>query len=71
MTAPFHRRRTERKDAPSKPMPVFCIVGETVCRVRIWTDAEWERLDVADRPAVVEQVPGLGWVGAVRSSLTT
>ncbi|MHC5539164.1 hypothetical protein ACYOEI_13180 [Singulisphaera rosea] len=67
MTAPFHRVRTDRQDSPSKPAPMFCIVGETVCRVRIWTDAEWELLDIADRPTVVEQVPGLGWVGAVLS----
>ena len=41
------------------------MVGETLWRVCIWTEPEWERLDPADRPAPAEHVPGLGWVAPV------
>jgi hypothetical protein len=50
---------------PHDPAPVHCIVGDTVCQVRVWSEKEWERLDPADRPDPAEHVPGLGWVGAV------
>jgi hypothetical protein len=45
--------------------PIQCIVGDTVCNVRVWSEEEWERLAPADRPTPAEHVPGLGWVGAV------
>lgn len=41
-----------------------CVVGETLCRLLLWSEAEWARLSVEGRPALVEHVPGLGWVGA-------
>ncbi len=57
-----------RENEPAQPSscePVYCIVGETLCQVLVWTEEEWELLDPVERPGVVEHVPGLGWVGAV------
>jgi hypothetical protein len=45
--------------------PVFCVIGDTLCRVRVWTEAEWERIDPSVRPSPHIHVPGLGWIGAV------
>ena len=39
--------------------------GPMLCRLRVWTDAEWRRLPAAERPAQHIHAPGLGWVGAV------
>ena len=50
-----------------RPEPVYCIIGETLREVRIWTVEEWERLDPAKRPSPAEYVPGLGWVAPVAS----
>ena len=39
---------------PSRPVPVDCIVGETIRRVRVLTEAEWEaipRISVRRRPS--------------------
>jgi hypothetical protein len=44
--------------------PLLCVVGDTLCRVRVWTEAEWEQIVPADRPSPAVHVPGLGWVGA-------
>jgi hypothetical protein len=49
------------------PQPVYCTLGETLCRVLIWTDQEWARLSPAERPATAAYFPGLGWVGAMPS----
>jgi hypothetical protein len=45
--------------------PAYCVVGPTLCRIRVWTESEWAELPEGDRPATREHVPGLGWVGAV------
>jgi hypothetical protein len=42
---------------------VECIVGDTIRRVRIWTEEEWTKFDPAERPSPAEHFPGLGWVG--------
>jgi hypothetical protein len=55
-----HPNRTTRKSEP-----VLCIVGDTLCRVRVFSDAQWERIDPAKRPTTAEYFPGLGWVAAV------
>jgi hypothetical protein len=39
--------------------------GPMLCRLRVWTDAEWESLPAAKRPAQHIHAPGLGWVSAV------
>jgi len=57
-----------RDSSPSpNPRPVECIIGDTVRKVRVWTEGEWTRLDPAERPRTVELIPGLGWVGIVKS----
>ena len=43
----------------------YCVVGPTLCRVRVWTDAQWADMPERERPATAEHIPGLGWVGAV------
>ncbi|SIO44241.1 hypothetical protein SAMN05444166_4759 [Singulisphaera sp. GP187] len=59
------------KNAPSPRFPTSspvienCIVSETVCEVRVWTDHEWQQLPLDARPYTVEYIPGLGWVGAM------
>ena len=45
------------------PGHVECIIGDTVRKVRVWTEEEWARLDPAERPKPAELIPGLGWVG--------
>jgi len=50
-----------------RPEPVYCIIGDTVRGVRIWTEEEWERLEPAERPSPAEYAPGLGWVAPVVS----
>jgi hypothetical protein len=64
MTARPDRPRAPgpERPAPSLPEPVYCTLGETLCRVRVWTEEEWAALDPADRPTPAEHVPGLGWI---------
>jgi len=47
------------------PGPEHCVVGEMLCEVRTWTEAQWATLPPGLRPVVYERIPGLGWVGAV------
>jgi hypothetical protein len=51
----------DSKDA--KPTSIECIVGDTIRRVRIWSEAEWANFDPAERPSPAEYFPGLGWIG--------
>jgi hypothetical protein len=39
--------------------------GPMLCRLRIWTEAEWAVLPDARRPERYTHVPGLGWIGAI------
>ena len=48
----------------SRPPPVDCIVGETVRRVQILSDAQWNAIPPGQRPSPAEYFPGLGWVVA-------
>ena len=52
---------------PSRPAtgPLMITDGPMLCRLCAWTDAEWEALPEARRPARYTRAPGLGWVGAV------
>ena len=56
-----------RRPAPrhAAPDPAFCVVGETLCRVRVYPEAEWDALPADRRPTPAEHFPGLGWVAAV------
>jgi hypothetical protein len=67
MMAPPNRLATLAPPPPESPRPgpVECIVGDTICRVRIWTEEEWGRLPAEERPSPAEHVPGVGWVGVV------
>ena len=51
--------------APPEDGPAYCVVGPMLCRVRVWTEAEWEELPEDQRPELAEHVPGMGWFGAV------
>jgi hypothetical protein len=60
---PPHRPRPRRPHPrPSGPQ---CIVGETLCRVRVLSEEEWAALSPGRRPRTAEHFPGLGWVVAV------
>ena len=50
---------------PSRPVQVVC--DGFLGRLRVWSDAEWAVPAEGERPARHEHVPGLGWVGVVRS----
>jgi hypothetical protein len=39
-------------------------VGDTLCRVYVLSEAQWDALPEAQRPATAEHFPGLGWVVA-------
>jgi hypothetical protein len=56
-----------RRSAPGpETTPWSWIVSDGLdCELRIWTEAEWEALPAASRPARYAHAPGLGWVGAV------
>jgi hypothetical protein len=47
------------------PGAIYCLVGETLCRVLVWTEGVWEQLEPTARPAAARHAPGLGWVVAV------
>jgi hypothetical protein len=38
--------------------------GSALCEVRVWTEAEWAALPIAQRPPLHTHAPMLGWVGA-------
>jgi hypothetical protein len=45
--------------------PVYVDLGDGLARLRVWSEAEWDALDEAERPAHAEYFEGLGWVVAV------
>jgi hypothetical protein len=51
--------------AVSAAEPVLITSGPMLCRLRIWTEAEWAMLPEAERPAQYTHALGLGWVGAI------
>ena len=60
---------SSQEDPPEKlaakpPGPIYCVIGDTICRVRVWSDAEWAAMAPAERPSPSVFVPGLGWVAA-------
>src|SRR5690349_16624180 len=70
-------RQLKRRDAAREAAPSSCgsntpmvgtiqvIDGPMLCRLQVWSEAQWAALPVADRPATFTHAPGLGWVGAV------
>ena len=49
----------------SAPGAIYVLKGPMVGLLRVWTEAEWTALSLAERPAHAEHFPGLGWVGLV------
>jgi hypothetical protein len=45
--------------------PLLITSGPMLCRLRVWSDEEWDALPVPRRPAQHARVAGLGWIGAV------
>jgi hypothetical protein len=41
------------------------VVGEALCRLDVWSDAEWASLPAEYRPTLAVHAPGMGWVVAV------
>jgi hypothetical protein len=54
---------TEQGEQPRDPIHI--LADGFLCRLMIWSDAEWEALPSADRPLRARRLEGLGWVGAV------
>jgi hypothetical protein len=50
---------------PLPPEALFCTLGDTLCRVRFFTEAEWEQLPPSRRPAEAVRRPGSGWLAPV------
>ena len=66
MTGP-HNRLPDPEPAPAdagRVPPLYCTLGETLCRVRVYDEEQWQALDPDRRPRTAEYVPGLGWVAA-------
>lgn len=68
MPAPSNRLPRPGKPGSDSSLALgseYCVVGEMLCVVRIWTDAEWVALPRERRPVAYEAIAALGWVGAV------
>jgi hypothetical protein len=51
----------------TSPCPTMLSVHEdALFEVRLWSDMAWLGLSLRERPALLEYVSGVGWVGAVR-----
>ena len=62
---PDHHRSPEVTTSATESKPMLITVGPMLCRLRIWTEREWEMLPIAERPVHHTHAPGLGWIGAV------
>ena len=38
------KAKSATSNEPPVPTPIQCIVGETICNVRVWTEEEWAQL---------------------------
>jgi hypothetical protein len=43
--------------------------GDSLCDLRVWSEARWERTPPPRRPRRAEHRPGLGWVVAIPLAL--
>ncbi len=55
----------DRLVIPNHVAPPQILCGPMLCRLHVWTEAEWTALAEDERPAQYVHAPGLGWVGAV------
>ena len=69
MTSPDPDRITWPSPQDHPRSPVRCVVGDTLCEVRVLSEAEWDALPPNRRPSTSEHVPGLGWVVATPGRL--
>jgi hypothetical protein len=60
---PADRLPRSEDTVPASPRPT-CVVGDTLCEVRVLSEAQWEALPAERRPSPAEYYPGLGWVVA-------
>jgi hypothetical protein len=65
LPTPGVRAETVADTMGPDPLPVEVLCGPFLCRLRVWSDAEWDALPPHGRPPQAEYFPGLGWVGAV------
>jgi hypothetical protein len=65
MMRPPRRTSKSIQASRSRAKPVFCTLGDTLCRVRVWTERQWEQLDPGRRPAAAVHRPGFGWFAPV------
>ena len=56
--------RLPRSSVPASTRPT-CAIGDTLCEVRVLSQAEWEALPEGRRPSAAEYFAGLGWVVAI------
>lgn len=52
-TVPFRLIRPDRRTRWA--------IGDLKLEVTTWTDEEWRRLPVQDRPNTAQELPGIGW----------
>ena len=51
---------------PADPKPAYyCTLGDTLCRVHFWTEAEWNALPTNQKSAQAVHKPGSGWIAPV------
>ena len=55
---------TSSRTRPETQDPLFIIADGILCRLRVWSEAEWDVLPDDRRPLKFLHVRGLGWVGA-------
>lgn len=55
--------RLPKSLAPVSACPT-CVIGDTLCEVRVLSEAEWAALPAERRPSAAEHFAGLGWVVA-------
>ena len=62
--SPRHpRQRPGAEPDPPRPLPEgLVVVGEVLCRLHSWTEAQWEAIPAAQRPSPSAYREGLGWV---------
>lgn len=60
-TARSSRRAAE--PGPPRPLPEGLVaVGDVLCQLFVWTEAQWEAIPEPLRPSPAANRPGLGWV---------
>jgi hypothetical protein len=55
------------RPSPAQPAitPILISDDPSLCRLQVWTEAEWAALPEPDRPTTFTHAPGLGRVGAL------